>query len=246
MKLSIFNKLLFILTLCACQNINSKKESTIITSEQLYLNAAKMNSEENYDSALVLLNQAFVKGLQNPMRIVSDSRFYNLIDNPKHRQEVRVILKKFASDNFTTIVREDEPGIRISVTGKVLNENTKRPIENVIVEIVQADSSGIYFSENTTFNPRLFGYLKTDRNGQFTIHTIRPGSYLDDNGSPVPSHIHFTLEKSEFRTYASEFTFDDDLIFRANGNVDLVPVAIKKENANQTNYEVELNMQSDQ
>ena len=127
--------------------------------------------------------------------------------------------------------------------GKVIDENTGKPLSGVSVELVHTDNEGLYFAENSTFNPRLFAYLKTDENGEFVVNTIKPGRYKDDDGNDVPSHIHFTLEKAGYRSYGSEFTFSDDPVFRANGNVDEVPVAELKHVDGKEQYLVSIGMQ---
>jgi len=53
----------------------------------------------------------------------------------------------------------------------------------------------------------LFGYVKTDKNGVFELHTIKPSGYPQ---SDLPAHIHVHIEASGYQTVVTEFLFDDD------------------------------------
>lgn len=227
----------------ACQN-NSKKQTTVISSaEQRYLDASNKVIEMDYDSAIILLRQAFLEGSENPMRIIRDSNFYDLIDDPRYRPEIRLLLKRFSMQNHCEMVRSEEQGEPIYIKGKVLGEAGNQPLRDVSVELVQADINGRYFEEKSMWNPRLFAYLKTNENGAFSINTIQPGRYKDDDGNDVPSHIHITLEAEGYRTYASEFTFENDSIFKVIGNVDNIAVAKFLKTDDKEQYQVILYLQ---
>ena len=177
---------------------------------QLYAYAGNVTNAGQYDSAIILLEQACSQGLNYPMQIVTDTNFFALIDHPGYRPEIRSLLQQYASDSSARMVRNTEPGRPILVRGRVIDGSSHIPISNVAVELVHADQNGKYFNEEGLWNPRLFAYLKTDKLGTFTISTIRPGVYLDDDGHEVAAHIHFTLNHPDYRSFASEFTFDDD------------------------------------
>ena len=197
-----------------------------------------------YDSALTLLRDSYLEGLDKPMQVVSDSRFYPLIDNPSKRSKIRLLLEEFAVENQAKIVRKEEPGESIVVTGQVVDESNNMPIKQVKMDLVQADKTGLYFEENSNWNPRIFAYLRTDDNGNFSICTIKPGRYKDDNGDYVPAHVHFTLAKNGYRGFGGEFTFEDDSIFIANGNAENVLVA-KIQKASNNQYYVTIPMQKE-
>ncbi len=243
MKLELILSGVVVIVLITCQNNVKTQTITTPTAEQLYIEASNLVREMKYDSAMVLLRQAFEKGFEKPMKIIADSTFYYLVDKPNYRSETRKLLREFSIENHSTMVRIEEPGLPIFVKGKVLDESNNEPIENVLVELVHADSKGLYFDEKSMWNPRLFSYLKTDKNGEFSINTIQPGRYKDDDGNDVPVHIHFTLEAEGYRVYASEFTFENDPVFKANGNVDMVPVAILKNVDGQVQYQVTILLQ---
>src|SRR4030095_14658819 len=54
---------------------------------------------------------------------------------------------------------------------------------------------------------RLFGYVKTDKNGMFELHTIKPSGYPK---SDLPAHIHVHVSADGFQSFVTEFLFDDD------------------------------------
>jgi len=232
---------LFALISCNNQPQTIEKNSP----EHLYNDAGKMVQAMKYDSAIVLLRLAFDQGFEHPMGIVTDSSFSYLIENPQYRSAIRKLLKAFAVKNHATMVSAKEPGSAIVVKGIIRDESSSLPIESVVVELIHTDNNGFYFEEKSLWNPRLFAYLKTDLNGVFAVNTIMPGRYQDDDGNVVPSHIHFTLEAEGYRTYASEFTFENDSVFKANGNLDSVPVALLKKENGKDYYQVTLNMQKE-
>ena len=211
---------------------------------QLYQKAALFTQENQLDSAIIYLGKAYEKELENPMMLVRDSAFYPLIDNPEFRPKIRNLLKKYSESNHSIMVRNEEPGRRITVTGKILDEANMHPIKDALIELVHTDTSGVYFSEKSMWNPRIFSYLRTNDQGVFSIETIYPGSYPDDDGQEVAPHIHFTIEAEGYRVYASEFVFGDDPLLTINGNSENLPVATEHVEKGKGHYHVTINLQS--
>jgi protocatechuate 3,4-dioxygenase, beta subunit len=55
---------------------------------------------------------------------------------------------------------------------------------------------------------RLFGYMRTDSEGKFEIHTIKPAGYP---GTNFASHVHLEIYDEEGKIiYGPEFQFEDD------------------------------------
>jgi|SRR5678809_730884 protocatechuate 3,4-dioxygenase beta subunit len=54
---------------------------------------------------------------------------------------------------------------------------------------------------------RLFGYVKTNKDGKFELHTIKPSGYPQ---SDPPAHIHVHIDANGYRSIVTEFLFDDD------------------------------------
>ena len=49
--------------------------------------------------------------------------------------------------------------------------------------------------------------MKTDKNGMFELHTIKPSGYPK---SDLPAHIHIHVTAEGYQSYGTEFLFDDD------------------------------------
>ncbi len=199
-----------------------------------------MIQNSQYDSALVELRTILEQGSVKPMSLVLDKDIDRLIQHPAYRPKIRTLLRSFAEDESGIMKGEEEVGQRIKVQGVLLDERTDQPLEGVLVELVQTDAEGKYFEEESLWNPRLFAYLKTNAVGEFAIETILPGRYRDDEDEWVPAHIHFTLEKEGYRTYASEFSFDTDTVLLNRGNTDAIPIAKRVKDFE---YEVVIRMQ---
>ena len=76
-------------------------------------------------------------------------------------------------------------GERLVVAGKVMSFPDCHPVNDAVLDFWQADSKGKY--DNTDFNLR--GKVISDENGNYTLHTILPGSYSQGNITR-PAHIH--------------------------------------------------------
>ncbi len=88
----------------------------------------------------------------------------------------------------TTIAPKDEPGEPLIVSGTVYDEDGKTPLSGVLIYVYQTDAEGYYLKgSNSSDNPRLKGWMKTNAEGKYEFRTIKPGSYP---GSRNPAHIH--------------------------------------------------------
>ncbi len=235
-RIAGFLLLLFI----ACNNGVPVSNTVVPAGDSLYHQSRVLSEEQIYDSSLVLLRESLESGLKQPMNLLIDSNFYPLIDHPSYRPFVRDLLKAYAKQNHASLVRQEEPGNRISVEVRVLDEHSNLPVSGVLVELIHADYQGRYFEEQTKWNPRIFGYLITDKNGAVSIETVFPGSYSDAFGVMVSPHIHFSLEKEGYRTYTSEFVLEMDSI----SHVDKGIVAKQLHQDSNTAYSVTIHMQA--
>ncbi|HEX6179905.1 MAG TPA: hypothetical protein VFZ47_01595 [Chitinophagaceae bacterium] len=129
--------------------------------------------------------------------------------------EFRAVIKKHAKNMSVTLVTAKEPGVQTTVKGKLLSAN-KTPVSNTLVYVYQTDHRGWYAddkphveqNEGDRGHARLFGYLKTNAQGEFELHTIRPASYPN---STLPQHIHFEAFSDNGKSLTiTELLFDDD------------------------------------
>lgn len=88
------------------------------------------------------------------------------------------------------IASNNEPGKRLMVHGRVFGPDARTPLEEITVYAYNTDAAGYYGSDHKEYPPRLYGWMRTDADGRFELHTIFPGHYP---GMYVPAHVHFTL-----------------------------------------------------
>lgn len=142
-----------------------------------------------------------------------------VLSNPSYMKlhaltEFRQVIKKHAKTAQVTVVTDKEPGVKTIVKGKLVSGNT--PLRNTLVYVYQTDNRGWYADdqphvqqmEGDRRHARLFGYLRTNGQGEFQLHTIRPASYPN---STLPQHIHFEAFSDNGRALIiTELLFDDD------------------------------------
>ena len=107
-----------------------------------------------------------------------------------------------------------EKGQHLLVTGKVFKIDGKTPSPNVIIYYWQTDNNGYYspknvMEEQAKRHGHIRGWVKTDEQGKYTIYTIVPAPYPNEN---IPAHIHTSIKEPNIKDeyYIDEFIFDDD------------------------------------
>jgi len=155
--------------------------------------------------ALDLLRVAFESGFDAPMRVMTDNQLSALIADPGIRPQLRELMSNHARENTVVMVRDDEPGAIIVVNGTLVYGANGHPVDGALIKLVHADVNGQYSWDEGDWNPRLFAFLRSGRDGMFRARTIRPGTYEDDEGNEEPSHIHFSILAEGYRGFDSEF-----------------------------------------
>lgn len=87
-----------------------------------------------------------------------------------------------------TIAGRSEPGERLILTGTVFGEDG-RPREGVTVYAYQTDQRG-HYRNKPWGRPRLRGWARTNAEGRYEFHTIKPGPYPMRKN---PAHVHMTI-----------------------------------------------------
>jgi protocatechuate 3,4-dioxygenase beta subunit len=107
-----------------------------------------------------------------------------------------------------TIAGSAEPGARLLVSGRVVDAKG-RPVPNASIYAYQTDANGEYVpgQPGGSERPRLFGYLRSDPEGRYSLTTIKPGSYPNSRN---PAHIHFEVSAPGFEDRYYEIVFDSD------------------------------------
>ena len=105
-------------------------------------------------------------------------------------------------------------GQKLLVTGTVFKHDGKTPVPNVIIYYWQTDHNGYYspkqgMNEKAKRHGHIRGWIKSDEHGKFSIYTIRPAPYPNEN---IPAHIHTSIKEPNIDNeyYLDEFVFDDD------------------------------------
>jgi protocatechuate 3,4-dioxygenase beta subunit len=109
----------------------------------------------------------------------------------------------------TVIAPKDEPGEPLIVSGTVYGVDGKTPIPDVLIYVYHTDAEGYYRKgSNSSDNPRLKGWMKTNADGKYEFRTIKPGSYP---GSRNPAHIHSKVTiPGRGEQWIDEFHFEGD------------------------------------
>ncbi|MEO1259274.1 MAG: hypothetical protein AAFZ15_10785 [Bacteroidota bacterium] len=112
--------------------------------------------------------------------------------------------KNLAPRNKLKMAKDEEPGERLVICGKLIWNDDKRPLNNQLIHFYQTDQSGDYQQSNPDDEKtaRLRGELITNDLGMFYLETILPGSYgsSDDN-----RHIHTTVFGANPEAYDLHF-----------------------------------------
>lgn len=126
----------------------------------------------------------------------------------------RDLIKKYADAKVITISKDKEPGKKIKVTATITGADGK-PVSDALVYLYQTDARGWYAAdaphvqayEGDMRHARLFGYVRTDKNGRIELHTVKPSGYPQ---SDLPAHIHVHVWAGGYEPFVNEFLFDDD------------------------------------
>jgi len=117
----------------------------------------------------------------------------------------------------TTIVSKDEPGTPLVVSGRIYAPDGKTPVEGITLHVYHTDARGLYSEEDRKGGPpqpRLKGWMQTDREGRYEFRTIRPASYPNSNN---PEHIHAKVYGAgHVERWIPEYWFDDDPLVNAD------------------------------
>ncbi|WP_075292096.1 protocatechuate 3,4-dioxygenase subunit alpha [Pararhizobium arenae] len=104
----------------------------------------------------------------------------------------------YPSDLGSSMVNERTLGDRITVTGRVI-DGAGSPLKDALVEVWQADASGLYNSPaemRGTADPNFTGWGRCASDGQtgvYSFETIKPGRAPFRDGRKMAPHITFWI-----------------------------------------------------
>jgi len=110
------------------------------------------------------------------------------------------------------IAHADEPGQRLFVSGRILQNDCETPISGAMLEVWQANDAGCYSInlDCNTGNPgdddfNLRGKMFSNGDGQYAFETILPGYYANR-----PKHIHIKITTPDGEVLVSQLYFEGD------------------------------------
>ncbi len=100
----------------------------------------------------------------------------------------------YEADLGTDMLGDAPKGDRITVKGRVL-DGTGTPLRDALLEIWQADASGIYPGQDGA-DPDVYGWGRCPPDmddGTFRFDTVKPGAVRNRDGTPMAPHITFWI-----------------------------------------------------
>ena len=128
----------------------------------------------------------------------------------------------------SNLVTPDATGTRIRIEGRI-TDGDGIGINDGMIEIWQADAQGRYASPrdtrarpNTQFKG--FGRSATDKNGEFSFDTVKPGSVPGPEGKPQAPHIVICIySRGMLRQLYTRLYFSDESSNSSDPILTLVP-----------------------
>ena len=156
------------------------------------------------------LNKSLAKGAISVSSVLTSPSFMLLHSLTPFRE----MIKQNAKAGKLSITTDSEPGTRVTIKGTV-QDKTGLAVANKLVYVYQTSAEGWYsdtaahilMNEGDRRHARLFGYFKTDANGNFEFATIKPRGYPN---SSLPAHIHIEIFNTATQSFITELLFDDD------------------------------------
>ncbi|MCX2745438.1 intradiol ring-cleavage dioxygenase [Mangrovivirga sp. M17] len=124
-------------------------------------------------------------------------------------------LLSFQPNEFDSLPGFEKNTPKIKITGKVFKKDGKTPADNVILYIYHVDRNGIYKPGSNPIgwekrHGQYRGWLKTNKNGEYTFYTFRPAAYPKVQ---EPEHIHiYVKEPNTTPYYIDNILFESDPI----------------------------------
>lgn len=110
--------------------------------------------------------------------------------------------------SFGRIASAAEPGESLEISGTIFSAGSTAPAPGIVVFAYHTDARGHYNQPNSPFNPRLYGWVKSDSQGRYGFRTIKPAPYPDLS---TPAHIHVSLFSKDIPEYwLDDYWFSGD------------------------------------
>ncbi|HEV3468156.1 MAG TPA: hypothetical protein VG148_02470 [Pyrinomonadaceae bacterium] len=110
-----------------------------------------------------------------------------------------------------------EAGAPLVVSGRVFAPDGRTPVEGVTLYVYHTDARGLYSESDGNGQepqPRIKGWVRTDREGRYEFQTTRPGPYPRRRD---PAHIHAKAYGAGYaERWLDDYWFDDDPLVTAD------------------------------
>jgi protocatechuate 3,4-dioxygenase beta subunit len=103
-------------------------------------------------------------------------------------------------------------GRLLVVSGTVYRSDCRTPLAGASIAVWQTNAEGEYGPGQGTGDERccyLGAALRTDGQGRYRFHTVRPGHYKGE-AQPPPAHIHFEVQHPDAAGLLTELLFEGD------------------------------------
>ncbi len=115
-----------------------------------------------------------------------------------------------AISSHAQLAAKDESGEPIVLSGTVYRKDGVTPDSGITMFFYQTDSGGYYHRpEEDVFHPRIYGWIRTGRDGHYEIRTVRPGPEVQAPNEPAHIHVHI-FGKGMPEHFLHEFWFEGD------------------------------------
>lgn len=113
--------------------------------------------------------------------------------------------------SITALPAWGEAGVPLVVSGRVFAADGRTPVEGLTLYVYHTDARGLYSEQDGNGRepqPRIKGWVRTDREGRYEFRTTRPGSYPRGR---IPAHIHAKASGAGYaERWVAEYWFEDD------------------------------------
>lgn len=212
MRFATYNAIRFASLLVSVNLLGCERATTNVDQLQT---ARRQISQSNLPAAVDAIAAALGSDEASPSDILASDAFAPLRESPIARSKLRDVMSAHAGTGPVSMVPPSEPGEPVRLTIRIIDEATQKPIEGALVEIVHADANGRYSKEETDWNPRLFGYARTDSRGSAMFRSIHPKGYPEAAGEMGVAHFHYRVWAEGYRPRFSELLIDGDPNFGA-------------------------------
>jgi catechol 1,2-dioxygenase len=106
-------------------------------------------------------------------------------------------------------------GVVMVIQGRVWSFQTKKTIQNAILDVWQANAEGRYDNDDPSKPPAPNVFLNrarmiTDESGYYEFETVHPGHYPLDETRLRPAHIHYRITHPNHKTLVTQLYFKSD------------------------------------